>query len=52
MDEDEKTKLNRIIRYHEFLLHNARLLQAISSITLQELTVKYLEELKAIKEKG
>jgi len=45
-------QLEAVIRYQKSLLQSARILDAIGSITLQELTIKYLEELRSIKEKG
>lgn len=44
-------QIDGVIRYHKELLHNARLLNATSQEALQERTIKYLEELKSIKEK-
>ena len=48
--EDELRQLDKVIQHHENLLHNAKLMGAIGAQTLQELTVKYLNELKALKE--
>lgn len=49
--EADTIQLAKLIRYHEGQLHNAKLLGAISSVALEELTIKYLMELKTIKER-
>ena len=39
-------QLKLVIRYHEGLLYNAKLLGATDSATLEEFTIKYLEKLQ------
>lgn len=44
--EDKIRQLDKILQYHRNLLQTANLLQAIGPASLEELTIKYLEELK------
>lgn len=44
-------QLDANIRYHERIVQQAKVRELPSIQTLEELTIKYLKELKAIKEK-